>query len=249
MGAKSYQPPHPGHKTNVIMKKYLKTNEKVWRACEELPTVKMEEKGIGSLTVAETLAIIIGNGTKTLSAIEIAKALMEKAEWSLEVLSRMKHEEIAQIKGIGEIKAKKIMAAFEIGTRRQEEKAERIQVQSSRQAAEMMMPKMQNLPHEEFWVMYLNHSNRVVAKKRISTGGVSSTVVDPKMILKEALMLLATGMILFHNHPSGGTEPSNEDIKLTKKLLSASQALDLRVLDHVIVSGQDYYSFADSHML
>ncbi len=214
-----------------------------------MPAIKMENKGVDALTNTELLAILISSGYGDVSANALAQRVLEKVGWSLEQLSHLKYEELVVLMGVGCENAKKIIAALEIGRRRQEEIVERTQITTSRQAAEIMIPKMQNVVNEEFWVMYLNYSNRIVAIKKVSSGGVSSTIVDPKIILKEALLMLASGLILCHNHPSGCVVPSDDDIQVTKKIVAASQMLDIRVLDHLVVSGSRYFSFSNARMM
>lgn len=224
-------------------------NIRSW-APEDRPREKLQLKGKSSLTDAELIAILLGSGTTTLSAVDLAKKILQSSGNNLHDLARSSVKELTKIKGIGEAKAITIVAALELGRRRKEHDVdEKPKITNSRDAFEILKPDLLDIQHEEFWVLLLNRANRVIRKHQISQGGVSGTVADPKIIFKSALNDLASGIILAHNHPSGNLTASQADIDLTKKLKDAGKLLDIQVLDHVIVAGQKYYSFADEGML
>lgn len=227
------------------------TNEKFtikqW-AEEDRPREKMLLKGVRSLSTAELLAILIGSGNRETSAVDLSKLILNDVDNNLQNLGRKSVAElIAQYNGIGEAKAVTILAAMELGRRRQVEKAiERPQITGSESVAEVFMPMLSDLSHEEFWVLFLNRNNRILSSERVSQGGVSGTVVDVKLIFKFALERLASSIILCHNHPSGNKQPSGEDVSITQKCKMAGDVLGVNVLDHLIVSVGGYYSFADN---
>lgn len=220
---------------------------KEW-AEEDRPREKMLLKGVRSLSTAELLAILIGSGSRETSAVDLCKQMLADVENNLQNLGRKNVSElISQYKGIGEAKAITILAAMEIGRRRQIEKAvERPQITGSESVAEVFQPMLSDLSYEEFWVLLLNRNNRIISSERISQGGVSGTVVDVKLIFKFALDRLASSIILCHNHPSGNTQPSAEDIRVTEKCKAGGAVLGIDVLDHIIVAGDAYYSFSDN---
>ncbi len=222
---------------------------KQW-AEEDRPREKLMQKGRHALTDAELIAILIGSGTRSLSAVEVGKLILNAANHQLNELARFSMKQLMEIKGIGEAKAITIIAALELGRRR---KAEEVKVKpkitSSVSVFELMKPELTDLDHEEFWVLMLSRANEVKKKVAISKGGVSGTVADPKIIFQKALEELASSIILVHNHPSGNLQPSQADVQLTRKMKEAGKLLDLPVLDHVIFANQGYYSFADEGML
>lgn len=217
---------------------------------EDRPREKLILKGKAALTDAELIAILVGSGTTTLSAVDLAKIVLQAANNNLHELARLTVKDLIKIKGIGEAKAITIVAALELGRRRKElDTDEKPKVSASADAYQIIKADLLDLPHEEFWVLILNRANRVIKKQQISQGGVAGTVADPKIIYKSALDSLASGIILAHNHPSGNLTPSQADIDLTKKLKEAGKMLEIQVLDHIIVAGQKYFSFADEGML
>lgn len=222
---------------------------KQW-AEEDRPREKLMQRGRHALTDAELIAILIGSGTRSLSAVEVGKLVLNSAGNNLNELAKFSMKQLMEIKGIGEAKAITIIAALELGRRR---KAEEIQVKpkitSSKDVYEIVKPDLTDLDHEEFWVLMLSRSNQVKKKVPISKGGVSGTVADPKIIFQKALEELASSIILVHNHPSGNLQPSQADIQLTRKMVAAGKMLDLPVLDHIIFANQGYYSFSDEGML
>jgi len=222
---------------------------KSW-AAEDRPREKLLQKGHSSLSNAELIALLIGSGTGSLSAVEVSKIVLQSAKNSLHELAKMSVKDLMKNKGIEEAKAISIVAAMELGRRRKElDLEEKPKIQGSSDAFELVKGDLADLPHEEFWVLLLNRANRVIRKKRISEGGVSGTVADPKIIFKLALEELASGIIITHNHPSANLSPSQSDINLTTKLREAGKVLEIQVLDHLIVAGQKYFSFADEGLM
>ena len=220
-----------------------------WESTER-PREKFIEKGAESLSNAELLAILLRSGNKNENAIELARKILFEAGNSLCALKKFALEDFSRFKGIGVGKALSIMAAFEICKRVEGEGAqEATQIYSSKSAAAIMTPILKDLQHEECWVMYLNTANKIIAKERISSGGVNCTVVDIKIILKRAMGKLASSIILFHNHPSGSLYPGEQDKIQTRKLQSAAQLCDLILTDHIIIGGRGYYSFLDEGLL
>lgn len=222
---------------------------KSW-AEEDRPREKLLQKGRAALSDAELMAILLGSGTAKLSAVDVAKLVLSAAGNDLNALARFSVKELMRQKGIGEAKAITIVAALELGRRRKEADAPaRTTITSSRDIYRVVRPYLQDLPHEEFWVVLLNRANVVMRTVAVSRGGVAGTVADPKLIFKEALEQLASSIILVHNHPSGNKNPSAADIALTRKLKDAGHFLDLPILDHLIYTDTGYFSFADEGML
>lgn len=224
-------------------------NIKNWSA-EDRPREKLLLKGTSALSDAELVAILLGSGTRTLSAVDLAKQVLLKVNHNLHDLARLTVKDLMKTKGIGEAKALSIVAAVELGRRRKDsDPDEKLKIAGSADAIKLMQGHLQDLPHEEFWVILLNRANRVIKKHHVSQGGVAGTVADPKIIFKAAVEELASGIILAHNHPSGNLTPSQSDIELTRKMKEAGKLLEIQVLDHLIVAGQKYYSFADEGMM
>ncbi len=223
---------------------------KTW-AVEDRPREKLLKRGIQSLTDTELLAVIIGTGTKKKDVIQLSRDILNAAENNIGLLGR---KTVADLKkgfsGIGNAKAVAIVAAMELGRRRKLEDAiSRTKISSSRDVFEIFHPILADLSHEEFWILILNRSNKILDKVRISQGGISGTVIDPKLIFKPALDQLSSSLILIHNHPSGNLKPSDADIAITKKLKKGGDILDIPVLDHVIVTEKYYFSFQDEGIL
>lgn len=217
---------------------------------DDRPREKLQLKGTSALSDAELLAILIGTGSGKSSALDLSKRILDCVEHRLPELAKLKPKDLTRIKGIGPAKAITIVAAMELGRRRREsDPGEKPRVSSSREAYDLLSGDMIDLPHEEFWVLLLNRANRLIRKHRISEGGVSGTVADPKVIFKSALDHLASGIIVAHNHPSGNRTASQSDIDLTRKLKEAGKFLEIQLLDHLIVCGPKYFSFADEGML
>lgn len=218
---------------------------KAW-AEEDRPREKLRSKGKQSLSDAELLAILLGSGSRSESAVGLAKRILSGVDNSLNDLGKCSLAELMKYKGIGEAKAITIAAALELGRRRQlSQVRDRPQIRSSRDAFRAIAPLLVDLPHEEFWILLLNRANRVIGRDQISLGGVTGTVVDAKVLFRKAIDGLACSIILCHNHPSGNLQPSQADIDLTKKLTQAGATLDILVLDHLIITEKGYYSFAD----
>ena len=218
---------------------------KSW-AEEDRPREKLLLKGKASLSEAELIAILIGSGTPSLSAVDLSKQILQSNSNNLNELAKLSVKDLMKFKGIGEAKAISIVAALELGRRRKEsEHIKRPKITSSSSVYEIMKPVLLDLKHEEFWAVLLNRSNLVLEKVSISSGGVSGTLADPKIIFKAALDKLASSIILVHNHPSGNLKPSHQDVQLTKKMVQSGRILEIPVLDHVIFTDNGYYSFAD----
>ena len=220
-------------------------NIKDWSP-EDRPREKLLMKGTSALSDAELIAILIGSGTANASAVEVSKKILQHGGNNLNDLAKLSVKELMKVKGIGEAKAITIVAALELGRRRKEvDIDEKPKIASSNDAYHLLSGDLIDLPHEEFWVLLVNRAHRVIKKKRISEGGVSGTVADPKIIFKMALEELASGVVVAHNHPSGNLQPSQSDIDLTKKLKEAGKFLEVQLLDHLIIAGNKYYSFTD----
>lgn len=217
---------------------------------EDRPREKLILKGKSALSDAELIAILLGSGTTTMSAVDLAKKVLLPASNNLHELARLTVKDLIKIKGIGQAKALTIVAALELGRRRKElEGNEKGKITGSKDAYDLIKADLLDIAHEEFWILLLNRANRVIKKIQISQGGVAGTVADPKIIFKLALDDLASGLILAHNHPSGNLTASQADLDLTKKLKEAGKLLDIQVLDHLIVAGQKYFSFADEGLM
>ena len=217
---------------------------------EDRPREKLLRKGTSALSDTELIAILIGSGTPKNSAVELAKKIIQSVGNNLHELARLSVKDLMKVNGIGEAKAVSIVAALELGRRRKDQGAEeKPKISSSKDAYDQINPDLMDLQHEEFWVLLLNRANRMIRKKRVSEGGVSGTVADPKIIFKMALEELASGVIVAHNHPSGNLTASQSDIDLTKKLKEAGKFLEVQLLDHLIIAGQKYYSFADEGVI
>lgn len=222
---------------------------KTW-AEDDRPREKMLLKGRSALSDAELIAILLGSGTPSRSALDVAQELLQKNEYNLHQFGKMNINELKKTKGIGTAKAITLCAAIELGRRRQAQTPkDRFKITSSLSAFNLLATDLQDLPHEEFFVLFLNKGNFVLQKKQMSVGGTAGTVVDGKLIFKTALELNAVGIILAHNHPSGRTNPSDQDIRLTRELKEFGKLIDITVLDHIIIADTGYFSFADHDML
>jgi DNA repair protein RadC len=224
-------------------------NIKSW-AAEDRPREKLLLKGKATLSDAELIAILLGTGTTKLSAVDLAKNILQAVNNDLNELARLTVKDLMKIKGIGEAKAITIISALELGRRRKDFQAEeKPKIGGSADAFEILKADLLDIPHEAFWIILLNRANRVIKKHQISQGGVAGTVADPKIIFKTAVEELASGVILAHNHPSGNLTASQADIDLTKKLKESGKLLDIQVLDHIIIAGKKYFSFADEGLM
>jgi DNA repair protein RadC len=222
---------------------------KEW-AVEDRPREKLLAHGIQSLSHSELIAILIGSGTRNQSAVELARRILSNANNDLDQLGRFTISDFMKIKGIGKAKAIAIVSALELGRRRKlSESSDRLKIASSGDVFEVLYQHLVDLAHEEFWILLLNRSNKIIEKRKISQGGIAGTVTDIRMILKFAIEALASSIILCHNHPSGNLQPSEADIQITRKLKEASSIMDIGLLDHVIIAGKRYYSFADENLL
>ena len=212
---------------------------------DDRPREKLMLKGKIALSDAELIAILIGSGSRNESAVALSKRILASVD-SLNALGKMSVSQLINFKGIGEAKAITIIAALELGRRRRaEDKVELAKITSSKIVFEIMQPVIGELPHEEFWVLFLNNSNKVISKAQLSKGGITGTIVDTRLVFKLALESGATGLILCHNHPSGNLVASPADKEITNRLKLAGQSLDVKVLDHLIIGETNYYSFVD----
>jgi DNA repair protein RadC len=214
---------------------------------DDRPREKFMLKGRHSLSDAELLAILIGSGTKQESALDLAKNILRLARENLAELSRLTIPDLLKVKGIGYVRATALLAALELGRRRNEsEVIVKEKIKNSQDAFEILRSVIGDKPYEEFWIILMNRANKIIRKCCISEGGVSGTVVDPKKIFKIAIDNHASSIVLGHNHPSGTITPSEADIQITKKIRDAGIMLDIDVIDHLIIGDDRFYSFADN---
>lgn len=219
-------------------------------AQDDQPREKLLYKGKAALSDAELVAILIGSGNREESAVALCKRIFASVNNNLSELGKLSIEQLMEFKGIGEAKAITIAAALELGRRRRGEEALlKNKISSSKSVFELMQPIIGELQHEEFWIIYLNNSNKVIQKNQLSKGGITGTLVDVRLVLKNALQVGATGLVLTHNHPSGTLKPSEADKQITQKLKIAAESLDIKVLDHLIITEKAYFSFADENLL
>jgi DNA repair protein RadC len=219
-------------------------------AADDRPREKMISKGKGALSNAELIAILIGSGPGGQSAVELARQVLNAVGDNLYDLSKLSIDELKQHKGIGEAKAVSIMAALELGRRWSlTSPKERNAINNSKEAYESFLPLIDDPSKENFMVAYLNQGNKIIKMERISIGGITSTMADPKVIFKNALLKEATAIMLCHNHPSGVAKPSAEDKQLTKKIIAAGKIFDINVLDHLIIGENSYFSFAEEGLM
>ena len=213
---------------------------------DDKPREKLMLKGKSVLSDAELIAILIGSGSRNESAVDLSKRILASVDTNLNALGKTSLSQLMSFKGIGEAKAISIIAALELGRRRRAEGAVELKkVTSSKIIFEIMQPIIGELPHEEFWIIYLNNSNKVISKSQLSKGGITGTLVDVRLVFKTALEMGATALILCHNHPSGTLIPSEADKQITRKLKLAGDSLEIKVLDHLIVTEKNYFSFVD----
>ncbi len=222
---------------------------KSW-AEEDRPREKLLEKGRHMLTEAELMAIVIGSGSRDETAVELSKRILVSVGNNMNDLGKLNVNDLMKFKGIGEAKAISIVAALELGRRRKEtESVKREKIITSNQVYEIMKPVMIDLPHEEFWLIMLNRANFIIKKELISRGGVSGTVVDTKIIFKTAVENYASSIVICHNHPSGNLNPSEADIKITKNIKEVGKVMEIPLADHLIITENGYYSFADEGLI
>jgi len=217
---------------------------------DDQPREKLRDKGKSALSDAELVAILIGSGNRNENAVSLSKRILASVNHNLNALGKLSLKQLMDFKGIGEAKAITITAALELGRRRRSiEAIQKHKISSSASVFELMQPIIGELPHEEFWIIHLNNSNKIIQKNQLSKGGITGTLVDVRLVLKTALEVGAVGLILIHNHPSGTLKPSTADKNLTQKLKMAAQSLDIKVLDHLIITENNYFSFADESLL
>ena len=222
---------------------------KSW-ALDDRPREKLLTKGKAVLSDAELIAILIGSGNRNESAVALSKRILSAVNGNIYELAKLSVEKLTEFNGIGEAKAITIITALELGKRRQLEVAlEKPKIVSSKNVANLMQPIIGDLDHEEFWVLFLSNSNKVLAKSQVSKGGLTATVVDIRLLFKRALELVSVAIIVCHNHPSGKLQPSVADKNLTEKMKQAGNTLDIKLLDHLIITEKAYFSFADEGLL
>jgi DNA repair protein RadC len=224
-------------------------NIKSWAEADR-PREKLIDKGRQILSEAELIAILIGSGSRNETAVELSKRILSTVENNLNELGKLSVKDLTKFKGIGEAKAISIVAALELGRRRKDtEIKKRDRITTSKDVFDIMKTTMLDLPHEEFWILLLNRANVVIKKEMISRGGVSGTVVDTKIIFKTAVEHYASSLIICHNHPSGNLKPSEADIRITKSIKEAGKIMEIPLVDHLIITDTEYYSFADEGIL
>jgi len=219
-------------------------------AVQDRPREKLVQKGTSSLSDAELLAILINSGTKDKSAVDLGRELLGIVDNNLNALGKLTISDLKKLHGIGTARAVTIAAALELGRRRKlAEGPEVLQIKCSKDVSDIFQPLLSDLVHEEFWILFLNRSNKVINRMKLSQGGISGTVTDVRMVMKKAIEYLASGIIVCHNHPSGNLNPSESDTKITQKIKEAGNLMDIQLLDHLIISDKDYYSFADNGLI
>ena len=217
---------------------------------DDRPREKLILKGKSALSDADLIAILIGSGSRNESAVELSRRILSSVDNNLNALGKLSLTQLIAFKGIGEAKAIAIIAAMDLGRRRRGENAVELKkITSSKMIFEIMQPIIGELPHEEFWIIYVNNSNNIISKSQLSKGGITATLVDVRLIFKNALEIGATGIVLCHNHPSGNLKASEVDIKITKKIKLAAESLDITILDHLIITEHGYFSFTDEGIL
>ena len=218
---------------------------KTWNE-EERPREKLMQQGGAALTNAELLAILIGSGTRKLTAVDLARELIAGCQGRLDTLSRQSAAALMSVEGVGQAKAAAVAATFELARRLAAElPPDELTIRTAETVARMMTPCLKDLPHEECWVIYLNRGNRFIGKEKVSVGGLGSTIIDIKIIVKKAVERLASGLVLVHNHPSGNPLPGEQDRRQTEALRQAAAVFDITLVDHVIITKKKYYSFTD----
>lgn len=226
-----------------------KTSIKNWKT-DDQPREKLRDKGKSTLSDSELIAILLGSGSRDESAVQLAKRLLASANNSLSELAKYTISDLIKFKGVGEAKAVTIITAIELGLRMQSETViSKPKISSSRDVFSLLQPYISRIQHEEFWVIYLNNNNSVVSTMQLSKGGITGTVADIRMLFKKGIEVLATAIIVAHNHPSGKLTPSEADKNLTAKIKEAGNTLDIKLLDHVIVTDKNYLSFSDEGLL
>lgn len=231
------------------MNQYKKLPIRDW-ALEDRPREKFLASGRSSLSNAELIAILLGSGNSKESALDVSKKLLKSVDYDLQQLGRMDIGQLRKINGIGPVKAITLMAAFELCRRnKRSDKPQVVKISGSGDAYKLIAPHIADLSHEEFWILMLNRSNRCIRKQKISQGGLSGTIIDIRLILKHAIELLASSLIICHNHPSGNLNPSDADNRITKKIGESCKLMDIQLLDHLIVTDNSYFSYADNGLI
>lgn len=219
-------------------------------AIEDRPREKLIRKGASTLSDAELLAILINSGIKQKSALDLARELLGIVNNNLNSLGKLAIADLKKLNGIGPARAVTIAAALELGRRRKLAEVEDvIQIKCSKNVADIFGPILSDLVHEEFWILFLNRSNKVINRMKLSQGGLSGTVTDVRIVMKKAIEYLASGIIVCHNHPSGNLNPSDSDSKITQKIKEAGILMDIQLLDHIIIADKGYFSFADNGLI
>jgi DNA repair protein RadC len=217
---------------------------------DDRPREKLMQTGSRSLSDAELLAIILGSGSLTETAIQLAQRILHEHKNDINAVAKLSLNDLKKFKGVGDAKAVNILAAFELARRRKEaESKEEHKIGSSKDAFELLNEKLADLPHEEFWMILLNRANKVIRMENLSRGGISGTVVDVRLIAKAALEHNTSSVILGHNHPSGNLKPSQTDLDITKKIKEALRLFDINLFDHLIIGDRNYYSFTDEGII
>ncbi|MCR5299260.1 MAG: DNA repair protein RadC [Paludibacteraceae bacterium] len=219
-------------------------------AHDDMPREKLMEKGAQACSDSELLAILLRSGTAGMSVLEMSRQLLSSSGNNLDALGRKSIDELTSIKGLGRTKAITLAAAFELGNRRALCGVQkRTQITQTDQMVEVFRSVLNNKDHEEFWVAYLDQSHHLIKNERISEGGYTSTIADVRKILREALVCKAQNIAVAHNHPSGNPSPSRDDEALTRKIKEAARLMDIRLLDHIIIAHNQYYSFSENGLL
>lgn len=221
---------------------------KYW-AEDDRPREKLELKGKSNLSDVELLAILLGSGNRTLSAVELAREILSSVNNSVDRLAQLSLDDLMRFNGVGKAKAITVIAAIELSKRRKSSLVKNQAIKSSKQAFNYLQTYLSDVDHEQFYVMALNRSNQVLHVHCISKGGRTATIADGKIIFKFLLDVKATGAILAHNHPSGNLMPSHEDKRLTKQLIDFGKLIQMEILDHIIIGGMDYFSFRDDGLI
>jgi len=226
----------------------MKTHSiKTWNE-EERPREKLMLQGAAALSDTELLAILLGSGTQKQTAVDLARNLLAAGEGRLDALARKSARQLTDTPGIGLAKATSILATFELARRLAAELPEdELTIRTSETVARMMAPHLRDLPHEECWVLYLNRGRKLIGKEKVSVGGMGSTIMDIKIIVKKAVDRLASGIILVHNHPSGNPQPGEQDRRQTEAIRQAAAVFDIELVDHVIIGKKKYFSFSDEN--
>lgn len=232
------------------MKEYRHSNTiKSW-AENDRPREKLISKGRRHLSDAELLAILISSGNRKHTALDISRIILKSFSYNLHELANCELKDLMAFNGMGQAKSVSVIAAFELGRRFQNESKVKLEsVRSSQDAFHLMSSELIDLKHEEFWIVLLNRANKVQKKIKLSSGGITGTVVDIKIMMRHCLDHLSSSIILYHNHPSGNLKPSDQDLRLTKKIVEAAALMEVKVLDHIIVAGDRYFSFLDEGLI